>query len=136
MIDKTLEQKNREVVEWLGCWHEPYDMSEVATQEEAWEKDCKCRHCGRVFVYPNCNPDKWNHNYILHPEELLLELVKRDDRDDILLEIGPNRIPDISPFNFPQPESLGAIYYEYITNQTGKLVKTVWQWMKEEKCKQ
>jgi hypothetical protein len=111
MTDKTLEQKNREVCQWLGkCWHEFKDNKWIGA---------KCVHCGIAKANPKGTT---NPNYICHPKELLRELVKREDW---------NRLKNQRWI--AQGAAVDYIQIDYITDQTGKLLDAVWQWMKEER---
>lgn len=116
-----LQKLNREVVKWLGlCWHEMKENPAYRYDERACHALCSCGE--PVFQW--CDWKHSNPNYILHPEELLREMMKREDWS------GDNGFQQtITPC-----DSYCCIDPDYITDQTGLLLMKVGEWMRKEEA--
>lgn len=110
---EDLQKLNREVAEWLGmCWHE----SELTA--------LGCPTNNPIF-FPcyKCGSRDDNPNFILHPEELLRGLAKREDWERFIIYIEGDCLGDYQdPMYNPRRYKIDTYY---VTNQTGILLRNV-----------
>ena len=113
-----LQKLNKEVAEWLGVEGEDHAVSLRPDSDY-------CRICG---VHRRQHREL--SNYILHPVDLLREMMKRKDWVKFHSLIGTEEAIDINP----QGKSTlinAEIRIIYITDQTGLLLIKVWEWMRK-----
>lgn len=123
MTEPITETECRELAERLElCWHEPFTFIEGMTEQECIEKDCKCKKCGKVFTYPNCNYDKWNLNF-LDPRVVLREMRKncwRTFRECFETDDDGDACDPVNRFR------------DLMLDETGQLAKKFLEWLRRE----
>lgn len=124
-LGTTIEQKNKEVAEWLGICSHDWIPSAYTNQE--W----MCRECKQIHSSPLPSlPDFSQGAGIIR---LLEEMMKREDYAQF--SVNHNFIPyDLEFSNHPFIQLCHckwAIPSDYITTP-GKLLDAVWEWLRKE----
>lgn len=140
MTNDDPKKLNREVAEWLvgRSWHEIIEVH--PDQHRAYLKYWHCS-CGIDFHTLTIgqavkHAASSNPNYILHPVDLLREMMKRDDWHSLKPANGQDEgfSSMIGEWDYPRNEvPCFSIEIDYITdNQTGLLLLKAAEWMRKE----